>query len=134
MTAASSTVNAVGGDGYELQMGRWSRHLAGPFPDFVGTAGGERVLDVRCGTGCVAFLPAQRCDIKELRGVDFSPACVEHATRHKLDPKLVFEVGDACHRAGLQRKRAAGTQLHTANDPTGRVGEGVAGCWLHRGG
>lgn len=96
MTAASSTFNAVEGDGYELQMGRWSRRLAGPFLDFVGTASGERVLDVGCGTGCLAFLVAQRCDVKELRGVDFSPAYIEYATRHNSDHRLAFEVGDAC--------------------------------------
>ena len=48
--AASSTFAAVDGDGYEL-LGRWSRRLAEPFIDFVGTADGEAVLDVGCGTG-----------------------------------------------------------------------------------
>ena len=37
----SSTFLAADGDGYELQMGRWSRRLAGPFLDFVGTANGR---------------------------------------------------------------------------------------------
>lgn len=96
MTAASSSFNAVDGDGYELQMGRWSRRLAGPFLDFVGTASDERVLDVGCGTGCLAFAIAQRCDMKELRGIDFSPVYVQHASRHNHDPRISFEVGDAC--------------------------------------
>ena len=93
---SSSTFNAADGDGYELQMGRWSRRLAGPFLDFVGTANGERVLDVGCGTGSLAFCLAQRCDIKELRGVDFSPAYIKHASLRNRDPRLAFEVGDAC--------------------------------------
>jgi len=92
----SSTFTAADGDGYELQMGRWSRRLAGPFLDFVGTANGESVLDVGCGTGSLASALTQRCQIKQLRGVDFSPAYVDHATRHNHDPRVSFEVGDAC--------------------------------------
>jgi SAM-dependent methyltransferase len=93
---ASSTFKAADGDGYEQLMGRWSRRLVGPFLDFVGTANGERVLDVGCGTGRLAFALAERCQIQQLRGVDFSPAYIEHATRHNHDPRIVFEVGDAC--------------------------------------
>jgi len=92
----SSTFLAADGDGYELQMGRWSQRLAEPFLDFVGTSSGECVLDVGCGTGRLAFALAQRCQVKQLRGVDFSPAYIEHATRRNLDPRIVFEVGDAC--------------------------------------
>ncbi len=92
----SSTFTGVDGDGYERQMGRWSRRLAEPFLDFVGTENGESVIDVGCGTGNMAFAWANRCQIKQLRGVDFSPAFIEHARRHNLDPRIVFEVGDAC--------------------------------------
>jgi ubiquinone/menaquinone biosynthesis C-methylase UbiE len=91
----SSTFNAADGDGYDLQMGRWSQRLAEPFLDFVGAANGESVLDVGCGTGSLAFALAQRCQVKRLRGIDFSPAYVEHATRRSHDPRIVFEVGDA---------------------------------------
>ena len=92
----SSTFMAADGDGYELQMGRWSRRLAGPFLDFVGTAPGECVLDVGCGTGRLAFALTEQCQVKELRGIDFSPAYIAYATRHNHDPRLVFQVGDAC--------------------------------------
>jgi SAM-dependent methyltransferase len=93
---ASSTFTAADGDGYELLMGRWSRRLAEPFLDFVGTKNGESVLDVGCGTGCLAVALTEGCQIKQLRGVDFSPAYIEHATRHIHDPRIAFEVGDAC--------------------------------------
>ena len=39
-------------------MGRWSRRLALPFLNFVGLVDGERVLDVGCGTGHLAFVVA----------------------------------------------------------------------------
>lgn len=93
---ASSTYTAADGDGYELMMGRWSRRLAGPFLDFVGTSEGECVLDVGCGTGCLANALAERCQIRQVRGVDFAPAYIDHATRHNHDPRVSFEVGDAC--------------------------------------
>lgn len=92
----SSTFMASSGDGYELQMGRWSRRLAGPFLDFVGTGTGERVLDVGCGTGCLAFALTDRCQAKQVHAIDFSPAYVEHAKHHNHDPRIVFQVGDAC--------------------------------------
>ncbi|MEA3157742.1 MAG: hypothetical protein QOK44_5331 [Betaproteobacteria bacterium] len=92
----SSTFAAADGDGYELQMGRWSQRLALPFLDFAGVANGERVLDVGCGTGRLSFALTERCQLKELRGVDFSSTYIQHATRHNHDPRISFEVGDAC--------------------------------------
>lgn len=94
--SASSTFTAADGDGYELLMGRWSRRLAEPFLDFVGTSDGERVVDVGCGTGCLVVALTERCQIKQLCGVDFSPTYIEHATHHIHDPRISFEVGDAC--------------------------------------
>ena len=40
----SSTFVATSGEGYELQMGRWSRRLAEPFLDLCGSADGEGFL------------------------------------------------------------------------------------------
>lgn len=94
--APSSTFTASDGEGYELLMGRWSRHLAVPFLDFAGTAGGECVLDVGCGTGHLAFALAKKCQVKQVRGVDFSQAYIDYATRRNHDPRIVFQVGDAC--------------------------------------
>jgi SAM-dependent methyltransferase len=91
----SSTFNASDGEGYELVMGRWSKRLAPSFLDFVGPMDGETVLDVGCGTGSLAFAAAKR-GIDTLQAIDFSPAYIEHAKRRNTDPRLRFEVGDAC--------------------------------------
>jgi len=92
----SSTFAAADGGSYELLMGRWSRRLAEPFLDFAGTAEGESVLDVGCGTGCLSVALTSRCQVKQVRGVDFSPEYIEYAKRHIDDPRIAFEAGDAC--------------------------------------
>lgn len=92
----SSTFKATDGDGYELQMGRWSRRLADPFLDFAGAANEESVLDVGCGTGSLTFAVARKYQVKQVAGIDLSPVYIEHAARHNRDPRIVFQVGDAC--------------------------------------
>ena len=92
----SSTFLATDGAGYEQQMGRWSRRLAEPFLDFVGASAGERVLDVGCGTGALASALVRRVPVAELCAVDLSPAYIAHARATQPDPKIRYEVGDAC--------------------------------------
>lgn len=92
----SSTFDATDGDAYELQMGRWSRRLAEPFLDFVGTADEERVLDVGCGTGHLALAVASRMQAGHVVGVDFAQPYVDHARSRSRDPRIAFRVGDAC--------------------------------------
>ena len=96
MSTTSSTFVATDGEGYERLMGRWSRLLALPFLDFTGTADGDRILDVGCGTGHLAFAVARRTGAGEVRGVDIALPYIEHARRHNEDARIVFEVGDAC--------------------------------------
>ncbi len=91
---ASSTYSTSDGEGYERIMGRWSRRLAGPFLDFAGTEDGESVLDVGCGTGCLAFAVAQRSLAGSVLGLDLSPAYVAHARHLNRDARVTFEVGN----------------------------------------
>lgn len=90
----SSTYSTSDGEGYERIMGRWSRRLVGPFLDFVGTAEGEDVLDVGCGTGALAFAVAQRTREGSVRGIDLSPAYIAYARQLNRDARATFEVGN----------------------------------------
>jgi SAM-dependent methyltransferase len=94
--STSSTFVAADGDGYELTMGRWSRRLAQPFLDFVGTSEAEKVLDVGCGTGHLAAAVLDRSGTSSVRGVDLAPVYVDYAKSHNRNSRLEFEVGDAC--------------------------------------
>jgi SAM-dependent methyltransferase len=94
--AVSSTFVSGDGDGYELQMGRWSRRLAPLFVDFTGIGGASRVLDVGCGTGSLSFCLAQHSEIGSVRGLDFSPVYIDYAKRKNRDDRVEFQVGDAC--------------------------------------
>ena len=95
MTRASTFV-ASDGDGYELQMGRWSRRLAPLFIDFAETAGAKRFLDVGCGTGILAFCLANNAATISVHGIDLSTAYIDHARARIRDARLDFRVGDAC--------------------------------------
>lgn len=92
----SSTFAAADGDGYELNMGRWSRRLAGPFLDFVGTGAGEHVLDVGCGTGHLAVAALERAPTNVVHGVDIAPVYIEYARAANRNRQIDFRVGDAC--------------------------------------
>lgn len=94
--AVASTFSAADGDGYELQMGRWSRRLAPLLIDFAGISGAARILDVGCGTGSLAFALAANPAIGGITGLDFASVYVEHARRRNTDPRIEFQTGNAC--------------------------------------
>src|SRR5215470_2192429 len=60
MAASMPLFLATDARAYEHFMARWSRRLAGPFLDFAGIKGGNRVLDVGCGTGVITAALAER--------------------------------------------------------------------------
>lgn len=95
-TAVSSTFVSSDGDGYELQMGRWSARLAPLFIDFAQISGAHSILDLGCGTGSLSFCLARDPDIVNVCGLDYSPAYVEYAKRRSRDARVGFQVGNAC--------------------------------------
>jgi SAM-dependent methyltransferase len=94
--STSSTFVAADGDGYELNMGRWSRRLARPFLDFVETSHAERVLDVGCGTGHLAVAVLERSASAIVHGIDLAPVYIDYARSRNPSSRLEFCVGDAC--------------------------------------
>ncbi len=94
MTTANKFASSDG-EGYELQMGRWSRRLAPLFIRFAGTTGALQVLDVGCGTGNLAMCLANDSKIVSVRSLDLSATYVEYANRRNVDVRLGFQAGDA---------------------------------------
>jgi SAM-dependent methyltransferase len=92
--SGSSSFNAVSGDGYEAQMGRWSRKLAGPFLDFAGLQDAGRILDAGCGTGALSAELLRRTSRAEITGIDFSKDYASYAAASLGSGRARFEVGD----------------------------------------
>jgi ubiquinone/menaquinone biosynthesis C-methylase UbiE len=82
-------------EGYELQMGRWSRRLAPAFIRFAGTTAALRVLDVGCGTGNLCLALLQDPQVVKVCGLDIAPEYVEWAKRRVDDSRVNFQVGNA---------------------------------------
>jgi SAM-dependent methyltransferase len=103
-------------------------------------AGGERILELGCGTGVVARALARRPDVREsITAIDISPHLVEAAQRlaadEGVDGRIVFQVGDA-HSLGLPEGGFDVVVMHTllahVADPGSVLAEGRR--LLHPGG
>ena len=77
-------------------MGRWSKLLAPLFLDFAGVGPNERVLDVGCGTGNLAFALATHADVAAIEAIDYEDEFVEALRQRNTDPRITAQQGDAC--------------------------------------
>ena len=121
-----STFNARDAESYEQIMGRWSRRLAPLFLEHAGTAPGERLLEVGCGTGSLTFTLASTVAFAELTAIDYADVYVEAARARNRDPRIRIEQGDAAalRFADGQFDRALSQLVvHFVADPGGAVAE-----------
>jgi SAM-dependent methyltransferase len=66
------------------------------FLGFAGIRNGERVLDAGCGTGHLAQALVERSEPGEVRAIDLAPSYIDYAKSRNRDPRVVFDLGDAC--------------------------------------
>jgi ubiquinone/menaquinone biosynthesis C-methylase UbiE len=69
-------------EAYERDMGRWSKRLAPLFVEFVGIDKGDRVLDVGCGTGSLAWTIVKTTAAGKIVGIDPSAGFLDYARSH----------------------------------------------------
>src|SRR5512139_2830448 len=91
----ASNFTALNPEGYQKIMGRFSRRLAHAFIGFAGSAPGENILDVGCGTGSMTETHAERGDHASIVGIDVSEPYVAFARARNKDPRITFDIGDA---------------------------------------
>ena len=94
-TAPASTFHARSAEAYNRVMGRWSRRLAPLLIRFGGLADGDRVLDVGCGTGNLAFTLPEIANVAAVTGVDQAEIYLNHARGRTSDPRFSFQAADA---------------------------------------
>jgi SAM-dependent methyltransferase len=92
----SSTFSARSPEGYERLMGRWSRHVAPKFLQFAPVSEGDEVIDVGCGTGSLTRTILAQARPARVVGIDMAEHYVAFAREQIPDPRVRFEVGDAC--------------------------------------
>jgi SAM-dependent methyltransferase len=83
------------GAAYEPYVGRWSRPVARTFVEWLDVEPGRLWADVGCGTGALTKTILDVAAPSSVEASDRSPAFIEYARAHVLDPRVVFGVADA---------------------------------------
>jgi SAM-dependent methyltransferase len=85
----------AGGDDYEGFVGRWSRHVAPVFVDWLDVAAGGSWVDVGCGTGALTVTILDRAAPASVVAIDPSTDFIAHARGVVRDPRARFAVASA---------------------------------------
>jgi ubiquinone/menaquinone biosynthesis C-methylase UbiE len=91
----TTNLNTEGYDRYEAFMGRWSRHVAVQFLDWLEVSDGVDWLDVGCGAGMLCQIVHLKCAPASVTGVDPLESSIGHAMAHDDNVGISFKVGDA---------------------------------------
>lgn len=83
------------GDAYERFVGRWSRHVAAEFIQWLALPAGLEWIDVGCGTGALSSAILRDAAPRRVRGYDLSPQHVAAARAHASDARAGFAEADA---------------------------------------
>ena len=95
MSSPDTAASFHNAEAYEQFMGRWSRRLAPLLIRFGGLSDGDRVLDVGCGTGSLAFSVPEITNVEAVTGIDLTPDFVAFAQARAADPRISFQLADA---------------------------------------
>ncbi len=95
MTASKAPDAWNSGDAYELYVGRWSRHVARQFLDWLDPAGQTRWADIGCGTGALTSTILAVAEPTSVMGIDASTQFIDQARQRVTDQRARFEPGDA---------------------------------------
>ena len=95
MSSINNQTNSEGYDRYEAFMGRWSRHVAVQFLDWLEISDGLDWLDVGCGAGMLSQTIVEKCAPGSVTGVDPLEGSIGYAKAHRANAGISFKVGDA---------------------------------------
>jgi SAM-dependent methyltransferase len=95
MSNTSAAATFQNADAYERLMRRWSRRLGPPLIRFGGLADGDRVLDVGCEAGSLAFTLPKNGQCRGGHWIDLTEPYLEFARACNSDPKINFQQADA---------------------------------------
>lgn len=84
-----------GGDSYDYLMGRWSWLMAPLLVEFADVVGGDKVLDVGCGTGSLTRALVGVGPSMHVTGIDGSADYVEICRNNSELAEAVLDQGDA---------------------------------------